>query len=270
MHESSLDLMKRSGRSRRLTLRFAQLKELLVATGALVAALCAASTAEAQSSNWSGFYLGGNIGGAWGSQRTDVQAADWLYDPLFPPFIASAGSSKSSPSNFTGGAQAGWNWQSQGFVWGLEGDIRALSLASHSDTGYIKDPYFQADSRFLEMTKIEWLATLRGRAGIPLGGALLYGTAGLAFGAVKSTYNYNVLYYGYDSHGAASTVATGWTAGAGVELPLSAKWTVGVQYLRFDLGSVNYQSKDKASFYHEKISASMLGDLVTATLNYRF
>jgi outer membrane immunogenic protein len=248
----------------------ARLAAALLATGVALVAGSTGARAQSQPYNWSGPYLGGNVGGAWASERTAAAAADWIFDPLFVPFIAANGASATTSSGFTGGAQAGWNWQAGRLVWGVEGDIRALSLASTSDTGYVNDPHGPADSRFVQTTKTEWLATLRGRAGIALGDILLHATGGVAFGDVKSSYNYNVLWYGYDSHGSAATVKAGWTAGAGIEVPLNAHWAVGVEYLHFDLGSLNYSTKDRISFYHENVSTSVQGGLVTAKVNYRF
>src|SRR5258708_13978569 len=53
--------------------------------------------------SWAGPYLGANLGYAWGSVE---------HNPA-------------KPSGFVGGAQAGYNWQTGPWVFGVEGDIRA-------------------------------------------------------------------------------------------------------------------------------------------------
>jgi len=73
--------------------------------------------------DWSGLYVGGNIGGTWG--RTNVQI------PLIPSNF------NISSSSFSGGGQIGANWQtSDWLLLGIEGDISAMNLAgSHLSGG---------------------------------------------------------------------------------------------------------------------------------------
>src|SRR3981081_3653507 len=54
-------------------------------------------------SRWAGPYLGANLGWAWGSVENNV----------------------TKPSGFAGGVQAGFNWQTGPWVFGIEGDIQA-------------------------------------------------------------------------------------------------------------------------------------------------
>src|SRR5664280_2228786 len=53
--------------------------------------------------SWAGPYLGGNLGYAWGSVDNNP----------------------TKPSGFSGGVQAGYNWQTGPWVFGVEGDIQA-------------------------------------------------------------------------------------------------------------------------------------------------
>ena len=69
-------------------------------------------------SNWAGFYLGGNIGGGIGRDRTAF---------TFTAVGASTELFNLSPDGFIGGAQAGYNWQAGNWVFGLEADIQASS-----------------------------------------------------------------------------------------------------------------------------------------------
>src|SRR5262245_13923900 len=79
--------------------------------------------APAAAYNWSGFYVGANVGYAWGRVRaTDSPASNGVC-------WATCGT-KWGPDvdSFTGGAQAGWNVQLQNWVLGVEGDVGYLSL----------------------------------------------------------------------------------------------------------------------------------------------
>ena len=67
--------------------------------------------------NWTGCYIGGNIGGGWArttQERTESSASDWLFRPT------NYGSSDGS--DFVGGAQIGCDYQFAGnWVLGIQG-----------------------------------------------------------------------------------------------------------------------------------------------------
>ena len=70
--------------------------------------------------NWSGCYIGGNVGGKWGNSTLDVSSG------AVPGNVAAAvgfGRDRSE-GTFIGGGQIGCNWQApgSGWVFGLEGD----------------------------------------------------------------------------------------------------------------------------------------------------
>src|SRR6185503_20735653 len=70
--------------------------------------------------NWTGFYVGVNLGGSWASADDDG-----TFSAVVPPCtpIVATSSSSSSFSGIVGGAQIGYNWQLGHFVYGLEADI---------------------------------------------------------------------------------------------------------------------------------------------------
>src|SRR5271166_2467121 len=74
---------------------------------------------------WTGFYVGVNAGGIWGSGSRSAT----LYDPgvaflsgYFPGGIGN------NQSGFIGGGQAGYNWQTGAWVFGVETDFDGTSL----------------------------------------------------------------------------------------------------------------------------------------------
>ena len=77
--------------------------------------------------NWTGFYVGGNVGGQWGSAdptHVDRVLADRLFrGPAASPPSAAVGAQGVNSSSVTGGFTAGYNWQVNNAVLGLEGDI---------------------------------------------------------------------------------------------------------------------------------------------------
>jgi outer membrane immunogenic protein len=95
--------------------------------------------------SWNGFYIGANIGGAWtnGSITDNFTGADLGF----------------SNSGFIGGGQAGFNWQINNFVFGIEGDIDGADI-SHTSSA-IGTPIGVLQGR----TSTDWIATLTGRVG---------------------------------------------------------------------------------------------------------
>src|SRR5215831_4345232 len=73
--------------------------------------------------SWTGFYIGANLGGAWGQRN--------LTDTLF-------GLSLSNVNNkgaFIGGGQLGFNYQFGNFVLGIEADIDGVASTNSPGTG---------------------------------------------------------------------------------------------------------------------------------------
>jgi outer membrane immunogenic protein len=150
--------------------------------------------------NWTGFYVGINAGGGFGS-------SDWN------GFLVST-----SPSGGMIGGTAGYNWQGLGSPWvfGIEGDV---------DWANIKDNTLCGGS--ICQTKNTWMGTVRGRAGYAYDRFLPYVTGGVAFGDIKAS---RVGFTG------ASDTNAGWTIGAGIEGVIAGNWTAKLEYLYVDLG----------------------------------
>jgi outer membrane immunogenic protein len=153
--------------------------------------------------SWAGPYLGGNLGYAWGS----------------------VSNSPTKPSGINGGVQIGYNWQSGQWVYGVEGDIQASGAEDRFAGWKFSNP---------------WFGTLRGRFGFALNNILLYGTGGLAFGALNAD-----LLGRTESH-----TTAGWTLGAGAEVGLAPNWSAKVEYLYVDLSTQNFALTGANNGYH--------------------
>ena len=165
--------------------------------------------------SWAGPYLGGNLGYEWGSVNNNP----------------------AKPSGFVGGVQAGYNFQTGPWVFGVEGDIQAAG----------------ADDTFAPWKfSIPWFGTLRGRAGYAFSNVLFYGTAGLAFGELRAqTFGWT------ESH-----TSAGWTIGAGAEVGFAPNWSAKLEYLYIDLSTSQFAITGVSNGY----SASV----VRAGVNYHF
>ena len=145
--------------------------------------------------SWQGPYVGANLGYQW----------------------SGIGRSSADPQGVNGGAQAGYVWQRERFVFGGETDLQV------SD----------ADDRFASWKfSNPWFGTLRARAGVAMSNILFYGTVGLAYGALKIE---NTASGVHESH-----TSAGWTAGGGLEVGLFGNWSARAEYLYVDLGDRSY------------------------------
>jgi outer membrane immunogenic protein len=229
----------------------------------LVAAMLPVSGAEAQTGRWAGLYAGANAGATWSG--SDVRAAATCGSTPVPQLpigyfcdsqnvtqgpnasaAGAGGSGSASSSGFTGGIQAGYNWQSGNFVLGGEVDFGAFSLAqSRAGSGALPVTGFNiapgTSYTLRSKADSDWLLTLRGRMGLVSGPALVYITAGLAMSQIETTHSYadnNTTPAAPGSgFGSASAMRTGWIAGGGVEWALNSNWTLKGEYLYADFGS---------------------------------
>jgi outer membrane immunogenic protein len=228
--------------------------------------------------DWTGFYLGGNIGGSFGRATTSWSAAG-----------APAGGTSQNLNGIIGGAQAGYNWQTGRWILGLETDIQG---SSESGSSAILDPVTTTtpgapicvpgapcvpgppvvtttNAALSTQEKLPWFGTLRGRIGVtPDPRWMIYATGGLAYGDVQS--NGSVTVGGVTATGSSNVLRAGWTAGGGVEAAVTGNWTVKVEYLYVDLGSASNTFAGVAPATPIATSSHVTDNIVRAGFNYRF
>jgi outer membrane immunogenic protein len=177
--------------------------------------------------DWSGFYLGANVGGTWDSGTTTNTALDGTF--------VSSGAAKNS--GVIGGGQIGYNFMlSPSFVLGIEADVDGTSL---------NGSVLSIDGSNQHTTKLDEFGTVRGRAGIAQNNWLFYGTGGFAWSEGSVTRSQLVAVASMPPIPApagtvetSSTTRTGWVVGAGVEWGITQNWTARLEYLYVDLGNV--------------------------------
>jgi outer membrane immunogenic protein len=181
-----------------------------------------------QAWSWTGFYIGGHLGHAWQQNQT---GATYLDLPAFTVPVVN----DTSASGFMGGGQIGYNWQAGMAVFGIEADISSLSGGrTVSQTALIGG----VDNTFTSRNEIEWIGTIRGRAGMTIGGrALLYGTGGFAYGSVSNVNTESSVIAGTSATAREQTTRNGYVLGGGLEYMFSPSWTVRVEGLFVDFGT---------------------------------
>src|SRR5437764_423597 len=79
------------------------------------------STYKAPVANWSGLYIGGNVGSLTSRNQSSYAVNPNFSDNGVPQTFQLV------PDGYAGGAQIGYNWQSSAWVFGLEADLQAAS-----------------------------------------------------------------------------------------------------------------------------------------------
>jgi outer membrane immunogenic protein len=196
--------------------------------------------------DWTGFYIGGNVGYSWGRSSDTSSLTNGAGTFLF------TSADKTNLDGVVGGGQIGYNWQIQNWLWGFEADIQGTgekgSRAFTCPAGICTPSTILGGPLALVVLvpgaavplsleqKIDWFGTVRGRVGVLVTPkVLLYATGGLAYGEVKSSETVAALLTGFSS----STTNVGYTVGAGVEGVIGGNWTAKLEYLYVDLGRVS-------------------------------
>ena len=194
--------------------------------------------------------------------------------------VAASGSGKLSPSGFTGGVQAGYNWQRGHLVYGAEADFGAFDLEKRAtESGLFPFTFLGTAYTLTQRMSADWLATVRARLGFTVRQhVLLYATGGLAFSEFKfsSSYADNAIdstFPGGAGYGSKSAIRTGWTAGGGVEWALHGNWLMRAEYLYVDLGSMRVAVPTSNTPQYSQtiyVSSDLTAQIGRLGLNYRF
>ncbi len=210
--------------------------------------------------SWTGFYLG--VNGGYGVGRNPSTTFDFSNTPPGTQLLAD--SWNLAPAGWIGGVQAGYNYQMDRWVFGVEADFQgsgqkdSACLVCTATTG-----------SFLVDQKLPWFATVRGRIGWAAGPILSYFTGGWAYGRVETSL----------SAGSASTPfatgsiqdnKSGWVIGTGLEAALAGNWTAKVEYLYMSLGSTDVPNFNAVGgSVHFSTTSDIRDRFIRAGLNYR-
>lgn len=215
--------------------------------------------------NWTGFYIGLNVGGQWGhSEDRDIDGyqgpvgGEWGYDE----------------SGVIAGGQVGYNYQWNWLVLGIEGDLGYMNL---DGSGTSRFDRINLGSDTSGKTDSDFYTTIRGRLGFAWGHWLFYGTGG-GIGVNLRTRvidDCDTGPCGDDRINASTTDFNwGWTGGGGIEYMFGCHWTIKTEYLRYQLDDQNFSGG--ATFFgtpdgrFDFKGIGTEGNIVRAGLNYKF
>jgi len=191
--------------------------------------------------SWTGFYIGGDLGGAWTSNT-----GTWtpLQGPVgaFPINVIS-GSNKGS--SFLGGLHAGYNYQfAPAWVAGLEGDWTSTHAKGSFTAPWVgtpAGPVFPSSGTTMSST-LDWVSSIRGRFGyLVTPNILAYATGGVAWAKFDYAGSGSCFTFGcapgivYNI--TPSSTQTGYTVGGGLEWAMTKNWLVRAEYLYYHFSS---------------------------------
>ena len=187
--------------------------------------------------NWTGCYVGANIGAAWG--RAEVNGFS------------------GTNTGFAGGGQIGCDYQMGPWVIGIRNMFDGTSLDSGATLGAPLAGYSSSGNT-------HWFDTLTARGGyLVQPNVLLYAQGGVAWAQTSQSIS-NAAGQG----GEISNNTTGWTVGGGVEWMFVPHWSAFLEYNYMNFGTSNGSWAGCGSTCYASVKADFQNVLVG--INYKF
>lgn len=196
--------------------------------------------------SWTGAYFGGNLGYSYGTTTSTADSAG--------AFGGATTSMEIRPYGWLGGLDAGYNWQSDTFIFGLEADL-----------GYLGADSSKSRSEGLAKVNYGWYGAATARIGFSDSRWMLYGKGGLALANIENEVagaSGGVIDSG--DYSKIDEIRAGWALGGGVEFAFQRNYTMKVEYLYMDFGKDNSTNANGYQFSHDNSLHTL-----KAGLNYR-
>jgi outer membrane immunogenic protein len=192
--------------------------------------------------SWTGFYVGGDVGGHWSSDNDPAYlSVNNQYSGPIPALLDEAAPVTLNDTGLAGGFHVGYNWQMNSLVYGVEGDFTWLHGTANRNTT-VPDPsllgtFFQ----FVDSASDRWISTVRARFGWAADRFLIYVSGGVAFSDWALNHSFAEIPASPANNAGASSntvLRTGGTVGGGVEYAVNNNWTIRADYLYANFGKV--------------------------------
>ena len=191
-------------------------------------------TAPALVYNWTGFYIGGHLGGA----------------------FAGDNSLQGSNARFLGGVQAGFDYQfAPNWVMGIEAQYSWMTGGGNNGVLFPGGTFVTSRN--------DQLGSVTGRAGYTWGPTLLYAKGGYAW-RDNSNIAVNGVPVGFGTNG---NHKDGYTVGAGLEYMFAPNWSAKAEYQYYNFGKTTFTAGPA-----DIVGTSFRNDehTVKVGVNYRF
>jgi outer membrane immunogenic protein len=191
------------------------------------------------SASWTGWYVGINGGGVWGTADTSVSFSPGggnNYAPISggSAIVVATGSNRINNSGGLVGGQFGYLWQNGRFVGGLEAAFDWMNArgSSVNTAGYTQGGSIGQTFTFSDRVSTNWLFTFLARAGFDMGGWYPYVTGGLAVADLK--FNGTFVDSFFDPGKGLVSInqaRAGFAVGGGAEWRFNSHWSMRGEYL---------------------------------------
>ena len=227
------------------------MKKLLLGAAAIIAFAAPAAAADIQARtyskapaytapavvyNWTGFYIGGHVGGAFAGDNS-LQGSD---------------------ARFLGGVQGGFDYQfAPNWVMGIEAQYSWMGGGNNTGVLFPGGTLVSANS--------DQLGSVTGRLGYTWGPAMLYGKGGYAW---RDNNNLGVSIAGVQQpFSTDGNRKDGYTVGAGLEYMFAPNWSAKAEYQYYNFGNTTFNTGPA-----DIVGTRFRNDehTVKAGLNYRF
>ncbi len=218
---------------------------------------------------WSGCYVGATIGYKWGTSRQTYAGTRAGVPDAFLPIGADL-TGNYNVNGPLGGGEAGCNYQTGNWVWGVEVDASWADASGHANSSATS---IAAGANALRAytTNERWLMTARGRLGWAADKWLWYVTAGGSWTGVDV--NNDALAVAANGARVPTRVnRSGWVVGVGTEYALIGGWSVKSEFLYTNFGTFGYTDSPAANACVQCYSADVkLSEYIWRVgMNYRF
>jgi outer membrane immunogenic protein len=250
---------------------------LIAGAAALAAALGAAAPAAAQDYDWTGFYVGGNLGGTWGDTDLQTVGSSGGGAVVIPPadlaMINATGSQSANKTGFTGGVEGGYNFQAGSWLFGVETDYGAMDVNQSQANTYQSAVLITPPVTYTLTQRVstDWVWTLRGRLGYVSGPWMFYGTGGMATTKIKFGVDYaDTRATPSTAHIDVNDTKSGWTAGLGGAFMFAPQLSAKAEWLYADFGNVRGSATTSNGFASFTSEAGVKANLVRVGLDWTF
>ena len=216
--------------------------------------------------NWSGCYIGGNVGGGWArTDQTQIAKVGGI------AIIPNNDFGRSEGSDFIGGAQIGCDYQFGGrWVVGVQGmyDYARINSTHPVQTAFPGLPV----GAFISQNQTKDIFTATGRVGYLFTPQLLgYVKGGGAWTRVDHTI-IGTIPFNFVSETAVGVDRQGWTVGGGLEYMFMPGWSVFAEYNYMDFGrkDIAFVSAPGTVGIPDIISTRLTIQTAQVGVNYKF
>jgi outer membrane immunogenic protein len=215
---------------------------------------------------WTGFHVG--ISGGFGSNQ-DNATYSYVNVPSDVISLLPQSAKLDADGGLVGGS-VGFDKQFGQIVLGVEGDLSWTGFDDNAIHLVAGDPSIGFPPlKFETDYDMEWLSTIRGRAGVAFDNWVLYGTAGVAFGRISLDSSVAVSDFG-SLTGSKETTKTGWIAGGGGAVAVTPHISLKAEALYYDLGDITVASTNRIQDVVLFTDQDVKGVIVRGGLDYRF